>query len=111
LKAFTDAEVVAVYGLAAKYGGLVNMLFVQSFQLAFTVIGLKALAPGGEGADVHRRTFRHFVVVTGWGVLGVSLLARDVTAALSPNPAFLAAEPLVLPLALGFMAYGVYIIG
>src|SRR5690606_31169166 len=31
LKAFTDAEVVAVYGLAAKYGGLVNMLFVQSF--------------------------------------------------------------------------------
>ncbi|MDX1418816.1 MAG: oligosaccharide flippase family protein [Rubricoccaceae bacterium] len=110
LKAFTDADTVGVYGLAAKYAGLVNMLFVQSFNMAFAVIGLKALAPEGEGADVHRRTFRHFVVLTGWGVLGVALLARDVTAALSPNPAFLEAEPLVLPLALGFMAYGIYYI-
>ncbi|MDX1440048.1 MAG: oligosaccharide flippase family protein [Rubricoccaceae bacterium] len=111
LKLLTDAEVVAVYGLAAKYGGLVNMLFVQSFNLAFSVIGLKALRADGEGATVHRRTFRHYVVLTGWGVLGVSLLARDVTDLLSPNPAFLDAEPLVLPLALGFMAYGIYYIG
>ncbi len=108
LKAFTDADTVGIYGLAAKYGGLINMVFVQSFNLAFSVIGLKALAEGGDGADVHRRTFRHFAVLTGWGVLGVSLLARDVTAAISPNPAFLDAEPLVLPIALGFMAYGLY---
>ena len=121
LKALTDAELVAVYGLAAKYGGLVNMLFVQSFNMAFAVIGLKALSSGvgssGVGSSntggmhVHRRTFRHYVVLTGWGVLGVSLLARDVTEVLSSNPAFLRAEPLVLPIALGFMAYGIYFIG
>ncbi len=111
LKALTDADLVAVYGLAAKYGGLINMLFVQSFNMAFSVIGLKALSSTDGGMHVHRRTFRHYVVLTGWGVLGVSLLARDVTQVLSPNPAFLAAEPLVLPIALGFMAYGVYFIG
>jgi len=111
LKALTDAELVAVYGLAAKYGGLINMLFVQSFNMAFSVIGLKAMSSNRGGMHVHRRTFRHYIVLTGWGVLGVSLLARDVTEVLSPTPAFLGAEPLVLPIALGFMAYGVYFIG
>ena len=79
--------------------------------MAFTVIGLKAITSNSSGMHVHRRTFRHYVVLTGWGVLGVSLLVRDVTEVLSPNPAFLAAESLVLPIALGFMAYGVYFIG
>lgn len=111
LKALTDADLVAVYGLAAKYGGLVNMLFVQSFNMAFAVVGLNALSSTDGGMHVHRRTFRHYIVLTGWGVLGVSLLARDVTQVLSPNPAFLAAEPLVLPISLGFLAYGVYFIG
>ncbi len=111
LKALKDADLVAIYGLAAKYGGLINMLFVQSFNMAFAVIGLKAISKDNGDMHVHRRTFRHYVVLTGWGVLGVSLLARDVTVLLSPNPAFLQAESLVLPIALGFMAYGVYFIG
>lgn len=111
LKALTDADQVAIYGLAAKYGGLINMLFVQSFNMAFVVIGLKALSTEGEGVHMHRRTFRHFAVLTGWGVLGVSLLARDVTEVLSPNPAFAGSESMVLPIALGFMAYGIYFIG
>lgn len=114
LDGFVGAEAVAVYGLAQKFGGLVNMLFVQSFSMAFAVLGLKALGSlSGEGAEVgnlHRRTFRHYAVLTGWGVLGVSLLAFDVTELVSPNPAYLDADPLVLPIALGFMAYGVYII-
>lgn len=115
LDAFDGAEAVAVYGLAQKFGGLVNMLFVQSFSMAFAVLGLKALGSltvdsGGEVGNLHRRTFRHYAVLTGWGVLGVSLLAFDVTAWISPNPAYLDADPLILPVALGFMAYGVYYI-
>ncbi len=114
LDGFVGAEAVAVYGLAQKFGGLVNMLFVQSFSMAFAVLGLKALGSlsddGGEVGNLHRRTFRHYAVLTGWGVLGVSLLAFDVTELVSPNPAYLDADPLVLPIALGFMAYGVYII-
>ena len=113
LKAFAPAEEVGVYVLAAKFGGLINMLFVQSFNLAFAVFGIRALAAeavaGGAGG-FHRRVLRPYIVVTAWGVLGVSLLARDVTAALSPNPDFLRAEPLVLPISLGFLAYGVYFV-
>lgn len=115
LDAFEGADAVAVYGLAQKFGGLVNMLFVQSFSMAFAVLGLKALGSlvpddGGEVGRLHRRTFRHFAVLAGWGVLGVSVLTFDVTALISPNPAYLDAAPLVLPVGLGFLAYGVYYI-
>jgi O-antigen/teichoic acid export membrane protein len=103
------AEAVALYGLAAKFAGLVNMLFVQSFNLAFAVVGMRALA-GPDGPDVHRRTLRHYAAATGWGVLGVSLLTRDVTALISSEPAYLAADRFVLPIALGFLAYGIYFI-
>lgn len=109
LDAFEGAETVAVYGLAQKFGGLINMLFVHSFNLAFAVAGLKALGAGEEGR-LHRRTFRHYGVLTGWGVLGVSVLALDVTEVLSPNPAYRDAEPLILPIALGFLALGLYYI-
>jgi O-antigen/teichoic acid export membrane protein len=113
LEALAGPDVLAVYVLAAKFGGLINMLFVQSFNMAFAVIGLKALGgaeAGTSGTDFHRRVFRHFVVGAGWGVLGVSVLTRDVTDVLSPNPAYLGAEPLVLPIAFGFLLYGVYFV-
>lgn len=106
LKAFASASEVAVYGLATKFAGMVNMLFVQSFNMAFAVLGLKAAV--SSGAALHRRVLRPYVVVTGWGVLGASVLALDVTELASPNPAFLAAEPLILPIAAGFWAYGLY---
>ncbi|MEM6782750.1 MAG: polysaccharide biosynthesis C-terminal domain-containing protein [Bacteroidota bacterium] len=113
LKAITNAEAVAIYGLAAKFGGVINMLFVQSFNLAFSVLGLKALAVGRLGAppSFHRRIARLYTVVTGWGVLGLALLTLDVTAWLSPDPLYLQADPLVLPIALGFLVYGLYFVG
>ena len=114
LDAFEGVGSVAVYGLAQKYGGLVNMLFVQGFNTAFAVLGLKALgslsAAGAEVGALHRRTFRHFAVLAGWGVLAVSVLALDATVLISPNPAYRDAEPLILPIALGYMGYGVYYI-
>lgn len=110
LEALAGPDVLAVYVLAVKYGGVVNMLFVQSFNLAFAVLGLRALTTGPD-AGFHRRVFRHFVAVAGAGVLLVSLLAGDVTAWLSPEPAYLEAGPLVLPVAFGFLLYGVYFVG
>ena len=112
LKWLTDAETVGVYGWAARLGGVINMLFVQSFQLAFTVIGLKTVGKGD--LNLHRRTFRHYAVWTGWAVLGLSLLSYDLTLLLSTvfnvNPFYLRADPLVFPIALGFLGYGLYIV-
>ncbi|GAB5521953.1 MAG: oligosaccharide flippase family protein [Rhodothermales bacterium] len=108
LKGLLDSAAVGVYDWASRLGGVINMLFVQSFQLAFGVIGLKALALQEEGIALYRRTFRHFVIWTGWGVLGLSLFALDFTALIANKAAYLAADQLVLPIGLGFMAYGIY---
>lgn len=112
LKYLTDAETVGLYGWASRLGGTINMLFVQSFQLAFTVIGLKTVGSGDQ--TLHRRTFRHYTVWTGWAVLGLSLLAYDGTLLLvelfGVDPLYLDADVMVLPIALGFMGYGVYIV-
>jgi O-antigen/teichoic acid export membrane protein len=112
LKWLTDAETVAVYGWASRLGGTINMLLVQSFQLAFTVVGLKMVGTGD--LSLHRRTFRHFTIWSGWAVLGLSLLSYDVTMLLvklfGVDPYYLNADPMVLPIALGFMGYGIYIV-
>ncbi len=112
LKWLTDAETVGVYGWASRLGGVINMLFVQSFQLAFTVIGLKTVGSGD--LNLHRRTFRHYAVWTGWAVLGLSLLTYDLTLLLSEafnvDPFYLQADTMVLPIALGFLGYGIYIV-
>jgi O-antigen/teichoic acid export membrane protein len=112
LKYLTDAETVGVYGWATRLGGAINMLFVQSFQLAFTVIGLKTIGTGDR--SLYRRTFRHYTIWTGWAVLGLSLLSYDLTLLLvelfGVDPYYLQADIMVLPVALGFMGYGVYIV-
>ncbi len=112
LKYLTDAETVGMYGWASRLGGAINMLFVQSFQLTFTVIGLKTIGAGNR--SLYRRTFRHYTIWTGWAVLGLSLLSYDLTLLLvelfGVDPFYLQADVMVLPIALGFMGYGVYIV-
>ena len=103
-------DTVAVYDWASRLGSVLYLLVVTSFSSAFSVLGVKELDRDGGGAALHRRTFRHYVVWAGWGVLGLSLAAYDGTRLISENPAFLAVEGLVLPVAVGFMVYGAYYI-
>lgn len=107
-----DAETVALYGWGGRLSNTLNLILVQSLQMAFIVLGLKSL---GEGdISLHRRTFRHFVIWMGWAVLGLSLLAFDLMQLLVQHlrvdPEYLKADPLVYPLSLGFLAYGTYMI-
>jgi O-antigen/teichoic acid export membrane protein len=101
---------VAEYEWASKIGGVLNMFFVQSFQLAFTVIGLKALAADERAAPLHRGVFRHFAVWTAWAALGLTLLTPDGTRLLTDEPGYADVEPLVLLIALGFLMNGLYFI-
>ena len=113
LKWLADLDTVAVYDWASRLGSVLYLLVVTSFSSAFSVLGVKEFDRAGGaagGAALHRRTFRHYVVWAGWGVLGLSLAAYDGTRVVSENPAFLAVESLVLPVAVGFMVYGVYYI-
>lgn len=110
LKWLTDAFTVGLYEWGARLAGVLNMLFVQSFNLAFSVIGLKTLGAGGNEGQVHRQTLRHYVIWTGWAVLGLSLASYDLTRMLPADQAYLQADTLVLLLALGFMNYGIYFV-
>lgn len=110
LKWLTEAEVVAVYGWAGKLSSVINMLFVQSFQMAFGVIGLKVLNAQAGPEFFFTRVFRHYVIWTGWAVLCLSLFAYDLTFWISSNREFLAVEELVYPIAMGYLGYGLYYI-
>lgn len=101
---------VAEYEWASKIGGVLNMFFVQSFQLAFTVIGLKALAADARAAPLHRSVFRHFAVWTAWAALALALVTPDGTRLLTDEPGYASVEPLVLLIALGFLMNGLYFI-
>ena len=109
LKALAGPAEVGVYDLAARLAGLLNVLVVQSFGQAFAVLGMKALAEPGA-APFYRRTVRLYVALAGWAALALSLGAYDAALVLSGDADYTGAEPMVLPLALGFLAYGLYIV-
>ena len=109
LKGLTSDEEVGMYEWAARMSGVLHLFVVQSFQLAFTVIGLKSLGKGDEA--FHRRAFRHYVIWAGWAALGVSILSFELTVLLKNVGAdehYLKSTTLVFPLALGVMLYGVF---
>ena len=99
---------VALFGLAQLPLGLLAIGYVGL--AADDARDLPAGIVDPAGVVVYRRVFRHYVVWTGWSVLGLSLLARDFTDLVSTKSAYLEADVLVLPIALGFMAYGIYYI-
>lgn len=111
LKELATDAIVGKYEWAARLSGVLNLFIVQSFQLAFTVLGLKTLDSGDM--SLHRRAFRHFSIWAAWTVLGISLLAFDLTAALGRvgvDAFYLESTILVFPLSLGAMIYGVYVV-
>lgn len=108
LRWLADTAAVGLYEWGARLAGTVNMLFAQSFNLAFAVIGLKTLGAKMSDGYIHRRTLHHYLIWTGWAVLGLSLGAYDLTVALPADEAYLQADALVLILSLGFMNYGIY---
>lgn len=110
LRLLGSIEMVAAYDWAARLGGVVNMLIVQSFQLAFAVIGLKMRPHTAQGAELYRSTFVHYTFWTGWAVLGLGLLSLDLTILIADKPEYAVVDVLVFPIAIGFMAYGLYYI-
>lgn len=104
---FGDAEAVAIFGWGARLSGVLNIIVVQSFTLAFTVVGLKALGTPEMDLHLYRRTFRHYVIGSGAVVLLLSLFAYDVTNLLTENPNYLKSHTLILPLSLAFMSFGI----
>lgn len=102
-------EANAVYEWAARFGGIVNVFLVQSFQMAFTVLGLKALDASGK-PDLHRRAFRHFAALAGLAVLGLGLFLSDASRLLTDQADYIGADGLALLIGGGFAFYGLYVV-
>ncbi|MEZ4694859.1 MAG: oligosaccharide flippase family protein [Rhodothermales bacterium] len=103
-------EPLARYFWATRLSGVLNMFFVQSLSLAFAVIGIKALTKTDVDVSLHRRSFRHFVVIGSWIALALAVLAPNLTAILTDEPQYVSAANLVFPLSLGYLFYGGYLI-
>ncbi|MEM1268771.1 MAG: oligosaccharide flippase family protein [Bacteroidota bacterium] len=101
-------EAVAPYALQARLSGVLNLVLVNSFSLAFGVVGLKSLVESPEAPAFFRRAFRHYVAGGGLMVLGLAVFAKDVLTIVSGQQAYIEAYTLVLPYALGFYFYGLY---
>ena len=109
IRLLLDADANAVYEWASRFGSVVNALLVQSFQLAFTVLGMKALGAGSP-PDLHRSAFRHFAAAAGWLALALGLLAPDVSRLLTSVQGYIDTGGLVLLIAGGFGWYGLYFV-
>ena len=109
IRLLLDAEANAVYEWASRFGSVVNAFLVQGFQLAFTVLGMKALGAGSP-PDLHRSAFRHFAVAAGGLALALGLLAPDVSRLLTPTPSYIDTGGLTLLVAGGFGFYGLYFV-
>ncbi|WP_412070168.1 lipopolysaccharide biosynthesis protein [Rubrivirga sp. IMCC43871] len=106
---YLGAEGAAVYEWAARFGGVVNSFLVQSFVLAFTVLGMKALDETGS-PELHRQAFRHFAALAGWVTLGLGLFVADVSRVLTDDPEFIGTADVVVLVAGGFAFYGLYFV-
>ncbi|WP_412062215.1 polysaccharide biosynthesis C-terminal domain-containing protein [Rubrivirga sp. IMCC45206] len=106
---FLGAEGAAVYEWAARFGGVVNSFLVQSFVLAFTVLGMKSLDETGS-PELHRQAFRHFAALAGWVTLGLGLFVSDVSRLLTDDPEFIGTADVVMLVAGGFAFYGLYFV-
>ena len=106
---FLGPEAAAVYEWAARFGGVVNTFLVQSFVLAFTVLGMKALDESGS-PELHRQAFRHFATLAGWVTLGLGLFVSDVSRLLTDDPEYIQTSGVVLLVAGGFAFYGLYFV-
>lgn len=103
-------EPLSRYFWATRLSGVLNMFVIQSFGLAFSVIGIKSLSRTTVDVSLHRRSFRHFMIWGAWMVLALSLFAPNVTAILTDESVYVSASSLVFPLGVGYLFYGTYLI-
>jgi O-antigen/teichoic acid export membrane protein len=110
LKWLAGAAAVGLYEWAYRLAGVVNLLLVQSFNLAFSVIGTKSLSADSNGGRLHRELLRHYVSVVGWAALAVAVLASQITALLPADPGYTLVGDVVAILMAGFVSSGVYVV-
>lgn len=108
LALYRPDEEVGLYTLAAKFGGLVNMLFAQPLVLAW--LPLLVRLEEGQRSEVLRQLVRHSGLVLGLVVTGVCLFAPPLLLLMGSSPAYRSAIPLIPWIGFGFAAFGLSVL-
>ncbi len=104
LAIFRPAEDIALYTLAAKIGGVVNMFGVQPLQLAFLPILFRLAV--GQHVEVLRLLSKYLAFGFGLLVVGLSLFTIPVLELVRSDPFYAASDVLVPWIAMGFSFFG-----
>jgi O-antigen/teichoic acid export membrane protein len=77
LKTFLSMEAVGIYGLALKFGMLLQELIIEPFQRSFGAFRFSIMKQA-NARDIQARTLNYIVFIVGWTGLGISLFGSDI---------------------------------
>lgn len=96
----------AIYGIGYKFGGIINMFIIQSFQLGFLPFAFKMLSDP-SAPRFFARMFTYFMVALVFPGLLLAMFSKEIVVAFTLNQPGYAAAYTVIPLiTLGFILKG-----
>ncbi len=108
LQHFSTKSQIGIYSLGYTFGGLVNILCVQPFQLIWLPTAFE-IVHKESAKKFFERMLPYFLVAASWLALGLSLLGREVIGVMTSggfHPAYL-----IVPwIAYSYVVYGAYMV-
>ncbi len=101
----SDAE-VGIYSLAYKISSVINMLIIQSYQLAFLPIAYQKITQSNY-SHFFQKSLKYFTIVLVISALSISIFSKEIIEILSSNTEFYLAIYLIPILSLSFVLRGI----
>jgi len=98
-------EAVGVYSLGGKISGVLNVLVVQSFQLAFVPIAFKMFKLP-DAKEFFCKVFKYFAVILIFGAFTLSIFSREILEIFAQKKEFIIAYKIVPFITLAFVFKG-----
>lgn len=105
LKLLVNYEEVGLYNLGYKIAGVLNMLFIQAFQLGMLPMAYKMYGKDGD-KRFYTKLQTYFVFILSWAGLALALFSKELLHLLALNPDYWAAYTVVPIIILGYILSG-----
>ncbi|MGC8865735.1 MAG: lipopolysaccharide biosynthesis protein [Bacteroidales bacterium] len=103
---FMSSTDTAIYGIGYKFGGILNMFIIQSFQLGFLPFAYKMLNDPGA-PRFFARMFTYFILALVFPGLLLAMFSREIVVLFTLNqPGYSAAYAVIPMVTLGFIFKG-----
>jgi len=105
LKILVDFKEVGLYDFGNRIAGVLNVLFIRSFQMSLLPIAYKIYGQKGD-RRYYSKIQTYFVYLLAWVGLALSVYGPEWIALLAQKPDYAAAVPVVTLIALAHVANG-----